>query len=316
MSNLRILGIGSALPSKCVTNNDLPARLETDDAWIQSRTGIRQRYICAEGETTSTLAAQAARHALERAAISASDIDLIIVATSSPDRSFPGVANLVQETLGVGKAIAFDVQAACSGFIYGLGIAEGLMKLHKAKHALIIGADTFSNLVDWEDRRTAVLFGDGAGAAVLSAVSSNGHELLGVNLSAEAHWELLYADGGVATTRTAGHTNMNGREVFKFAVNHMSAMVPEMLTEYGVNEVDYLVPHQANIRILEAVAKKLDLPMEKVVLSVGEHANTSAASIPLAIDKAQKENMFSSGDILLLSAFGAGFTWGGALVKW
>jgi len=313
-----IIGTGSALPKNVVKNADLAERLETSDAWIVERTGIKQRHVCSEGETTSTLATAAAKQALANANCAASDIGLIIVGTSSPDLSFPSVACQVQKALNIPVCPAFDVQAACSGFIYALTIANKM--LDSGQKALVIGADTFSNLVDWEDRSTAVLFGDGAGAVVVEYTNTDEDRgFIGADLYADGQYvDFLKSSGGVATTGDAGHTMMNGREVFRHATRAMSGLVDSLLAKYHYDreDVDWLIPHQANKRIIDATAKHLGLPEEKVILTVAQHANTSAASIPLALHHAVTHGKLEKGQLLLLEAFGAGFTWGGVLLKW
>lgn len=317
---IQVVGTGSALPSRLVTNKDLEQKMDTTHEWIVERTGIEQRYFCAEGETTSTLATQAAQEALENAGLTGSDVDLIVLATSTPDYSFPGTAVQVQSALGASPCPAFDLQAACSGFLYALSTAEDFLKNGKGKTAVVIGADTFSNLIDMEDRSTAVLFGDGAGAVVLKAVDTTEQNgLLGVDIHSDGSFvEALKTTGGISSTRTVGVATMNGREVFKHAVRVMSSIVATTLDKFGVreDEISWLVPHQANKRIIEAMAKVLNLPMEKVILTVGSHANTSAASIPLALHSGVKNGQIKKGDVLFLEGFGAGFTWGSAIIKW
>lgn len=313
-----LLGFGAALPQKRVTNHNLAQAMDTSDEWIRERTGIAQRHIAGEGETATTLATAAATQALQSAKLSAADIDLIVLATATPDLSFPATATLVQAALGIKQGAAFDVQAACSGFIYALSTAESLLKTGKGKNALVIGVDLFSKFINWADRNTAVLFGDGAGAVVLST-SANGPELLSTEIFSDgAYAGELKATGGVSTTQTAGNIHMNGREVFKHAVRTMADMLTPALAKQGLKPADisWLVPHQANSRILLATAEHLGLPPERVILTVGEHANTSAASIPLALHHGVSKNSFHKGDILVLEAFGAGFTWGNALIRW
>jgi 3-oxoacyl-[acyl-carrier-protein] synthase-3 len=293
--------------------------LESTPEWIESRTGIRQRFLCGEGETTATLATAAARQVLERAGVDAAEVGVVLVATCTPDKTFPATAALVQGALGVGTGAAvMDVNAACSGFIHALAVARGLMETLAARHALVIGADTFGNLVDWQDRGTCVLFGDGAGAVVLERGQGTGAGVLGIELGADGRQAgLLISSGGTATTRDAGVVLMNGREVFKHAVRQMGAL-PALLAEHGVaaGDLDWLVPHQANARIIEAAAAALEIPLSKVVMTVGDHANTSAASIPLALDAAARDGRLRAGNLVLLQAFGAGFSWSTALLRW
>lgn len=313
-----LLGFGAALPQKVITNHDLAQTMDTTDEWIRERTGITQRHIAGEGETATTLATAAALQAIADAKISAQDIDLIVLATSTPDLSFPATATLVQAALNIKQGAAFDVQAACSGFIYALSTAESFIKTGKAKNALVIGVELFSKFVDWTDRNTAVLFGDGAGAVVLSTTST-GHELLSTEIFSNGEFaDELKATGGVATTQTAGNIRMNGREVFKHAVRTMADMLEPALAKQGLKpgDISWLVPHQANSRILLATAEHLGLPPERVIITVPHQANTSAASIPLALHHGFTKNCFKKDEILVLEAFGAGFTWGNAIVKW
>jgi 3-oxoacyl-[acyl-carrier-protein] synthase-3 len=318
-----IKGSGSALPKRCVTNAEMATMVDTTDEWIVERTGIRQRYLAGEGETTSTLATEAARRALEAAGIEASRVDLIVLATATPDQTFPATATIVQHNLGCNGGIAFDVAAVCSGFLYALATADSMVRTGMAKCALVIGAETFSNILDWEDRTTCVLFGDGAGAIVLEAqdVDESDPEAPGViatRLHADgAHNELLYVDGGVSTTGTVGKVRMKGREVFRHAVTNLANVLREVLetTGHDASEIDWVVPHQANFRILDATARKLDLPAEKVVVTVDQHANTSAASVPLAFDVAMRDGRIKQGDLVMFEAMGGGFTWGASLVR-
>ena len=320
MTKLIIKGCGASLPEKAVTNHDLESQLDTSHEWIVERTGIEQRHVAAEGEATSTFATKAAKEALKNAGIDGADVDLIVVATATPDLTFPSVACLVQAEIGANGCPAYDIQAACSGFIYALSIAEDYLRAGKGKNALVIGAETFTRAVDWDDRGTAVLFGDGAGAVLLQACEDeNMRGLLGAQIHADgAHADLLKSSGGVSTTKDAGVTLMKGREVFKHAVRVLHDLVPQTLEKYGVKEDDisYLVPHQANKRIIEATAKMLNMPMDRVILTVGKHANTSAASIPLALYDGVTSGKIKKGDLLLLEAFGAGFTWGAAILYW
>ncbi|WP_305082486.1 beta-ketoacyl-ACP synthase III [Pacificimonas pallii] len=315
----RLIGTGSYLPANVVTNSDLAARgIDTSDEWIIERTGIRQRHIAAEGEMTSDLGVVAAREALNAAGVKAGDIDLIVVATATPDHTFPATATSIQQKLGIGDCVAFDVQAVCSGFLYGLGVADAMIRASGHRNALLIGAETFSRLLDWEDRGTCVLFGDGAGAVVLRAETGT-KGVLSSKLHADgAHRDLLYVDGGPSSTGTVGKLRMSGREVFRHAVKNLASVVQEALDLAGLkeNEIDWIVPHQANLRILEATAKKLGLSMDDVIVTVDRHANTSAASVPLALDTGVRDGRVKDGDLLLLEAMGGGFTWGAAAVRW
>lgn len=316
-----LIGTGSALPRQAVSNQELAARVDTSDEWIVERTGIRQRHVASPDETTSTLATDAALKAIEAAGIEASSIDLIVLATATPDQTFPATATIVQDKLGCRGGIAFDVAAVCSGFLYAVGVADSMLRSGMAQRALVIGSETFSRILDWEDRATCVLFGDGAGAIVLEAQEQDGDAprgILATQLHADgAHNELLYVDGGPSTTGTVGKLRMRGREVFRHAVVNLSEVLKEVLEQAGLqtSDIDWLVPHQANARILEATAKKLGLPPEKVVMTVGEHANTSAASVPLALDKAVRDGRIKAGDLVMLEAMGGGFTWGASLLR-
>lgn len=315
-----IRGSGSALPRRAVSNAELAAQIDTSDEWITERTGIRQRYLADESETTSYLATEAARKALDVAGFDPKSIDLIILATATPDQTFPSTATRVQHALGCNGGTAFDVAAVCSGFVYALGIADSMLKTGMAKRALVIGAETFSRILDWEDRGTCVLFGDGAGAFVLEAadVDADGPGVLATKLHADGeHNELLYVDGGPSTTQTVGKLRMKGREVFRHAVVNLAEVLTEVLEESGfsASDIDWVVPHQANARILDATAKKLGLPVEKVIKTVDQHANTSAASVPLAFDVAVRDGRIKPGDLVMLEAMGGGFTWGASLVR-
>ena len=313
-----IAGVGSALPQRRVTNDELATTLDTSDEWIVERTGIRSRYIAADGETTGSLATEAARKALDDAGIDARDINLIVLATATPDQTFPSTATKVQATLGINDCIAFDVHAVCTGFLYALSVADSLLRSGNASKALVIGAETFSRILDWEDRATCVLFGDGAGALVLSAEDSEGG-ILSTKLHADGrHNDLLFVDGGPSTTGTVGKLRMKGREVFRHAVVNLADVLSEVLEGAGLSaeDVDWVVPHQANARILDATAKKLGLPAEKVVVTVDQHANTSAASVPLAFDAAVKDGRIKRGDLVILEAMGGGFTWGAAALRY
>ncbi len=321
----RIVGSGSYLPEKVVTNDDLSKKVETTDEWITSRTGIKRRHIAAEGETTSDLALKAARKAMQDAGVSADEIDLIVVGTTTPDRTFPATAVTIQAKLGVIHGAAFDVQAVCSGFVYAMSVVDGFIKAGQAKTALVIGAETMSRLLDWEDRATCVLFGDGAGAVVIKAVElKNGmknhpHGILSTHIHSDGRYEeLLYTDGGPSSTGDAGHLRMEGKEVFKHAVTNLAEVVVEALEKNGLSasDIDWLVPHQANKRIIDSTAKKLKMPREKVILTIEDHANTSAASIPLALDAARRDGRIKDGDLILMEAMGGGLTWGAVLVRW
>jgi 3-oxoacyl-[acyl-carrier-protein] synthase III len=318
MKRSLVLGVGSALPKRRVTNEELSRSVDTSDEWIVERTGIRNRYIAGEGETTASLAADAARRALEHAGVRASEIDLIVLATATPDQTFPSSATKVQAALGISDCIAFDVHAVCTGFLYALSVADSMLRSGNAKKALVIGAETFSRILDWEDRATCVLFGDGAGALVLGADESDSG-LLATKLHADGrHNDLLFVDGGPSTTGTVGKLRMKGREVFRHAVVNLADVLNEVLEEAGLvaADVDWVVPHQANARILDATARKLGLPSEKVIVTVDEHANTSAASVPLAFDTAVRDGRIKRGDIVVLEAMGGGFTWGAAALRY
>ena len=316
-----IRGTGSALPARVMTNAELAAEVDTTDEWIVERTGIRQRHIAAESETTATLAADAGRRALEAAGIPAADVDLIVLATATPDHTFPSSATQVQALLGCKPGgIAFDVAAVCSGFLYALTTADALLRTGSGSKALVIGAEVFSRLLDWEDRGTCVLFGDGAGAVVLCAeeVAEGGPGILASRLHADgAHKDLLFVDGGPGTTGTVGKLRMKGREVFRHAVVNLSEVLKEVLEDagYAAADLDWVVPHQANARILDATARKLGIAPERVVVTVDRHANTSAASVPLALDVAMRDGRVKPGDLVMLEAMGGGFTWGAALAR-
>ena len=318
-----IRGTGAYLPEKILTNHDLEKMVETSDEWIQQRSGIKQRHIAAEGQSTGDMAIEAARMAIANSGIAPGDIDAVIVATTTPDQTFPAVAVKVQAALGLPPGIAFDVQAVCTGFVYAMSVANNFIVTGQAKRVLVIGAEKMSSILDWNDRTTCVLFGDGAGAVVLEAdeggagdISDRG--ILSSHLYANgAQRDLLYTDGGASTTGAAGHIVMHGREVFKYAVQYMADVVNEALESNGITaqDVDWLVPHQANSRIIEGTAKKLNLPMDQVVLTVGEHGNTSAASIPLALHSAVADGRIQRGQLLLLEAMGGGLTWGAVLAR-
>ena len=318
-----VRSVGAYLPARIVTNDELPAHLETSDAWIRERTGIGQRYVAAEGELTSDLAAAAGRVALERAELSPEQVDLVLVATSTPDLTFPATATAVQRKLGIGRCMAFDLQAVCAGFTYGLTTADALLRTGAVKRALVIGAETFTRILDWQDRGTCVLFGDGAGAVLLTAEEQPGTRddrgILASHLSADGRYQdHLYVDGGPSATQTAGHLRMNGREVFRFAVAEMAGAADNVLAQAGWtrNDLDWLVLHQANLRIIDAVAKRLGLPSGKMIVTVDRHANTSAASIPLALDAAVVDGRIRPGQLVCVDAIGGGLAWGAALIRW
>ncbi len=316
-----LIGTGSALPKRSVSNAEMAKLVDTSDEWIVERTGIRNRYIAGEDETTGTLATAAARAALESAGVEASTIGLIVLATATPDQTFPATATQVQHALGCNGGIAFDVAAVCSGFLYALGVADSMLRTGMADRAMVIGAETFSRILDWDDRTTCVLFGDGAGAVVLEArdvIAPDGPGILATRLHADgAHGPLLYVDGGPSSTGTVGKVRMKGREVFRHAVVNLAEVLGEVLEEAGLSseDLDWVVPHQANRRILDATAKKLGLPVEKVIITVDRHANTSAASVPLALDTAVRDGRIKPGDLVMLEAMGGGFTWGASLLR-
>jgi 3-oxoacyl-[acyl-carrier-protein] synthase-3 len=323
MTRSVVLGCGSYLPSRILTNDELAAKVDTSDEWIVQRTGIRERRIAAPGECTSDLAVAAARNALTSGGIDAQSVDLIVLATSTPDNTFPATATAVQAALGITRGAAFDVQAVCSGFVYALAVADGMLKSGAFKRALVIGAETFSRLLDWSDRTTCVLFGDGAGAVVLDAVPGTGSGLergiLTSHLRSDGrHKNKLYVDGGVSSTGTVGQLRMEGREVFKYAVAMITDVVVDAFaaTGYTAQDIDWFVPHQANKRIIEGSAHKLGIANEKIVLTVDRHGNTSAASIPLALSVAVTDGRIKPGDLVLLEAMGGGFTWGAVLLRW
>ncbi|MGB0749290.1 MAG: beta-ketoacyl-ACP synthase III [Magnetospiraceae bacterium] len=318
------LGCGSYLPETILTNEDLAKRIDTSDEWIRTRTGIGQRHVAAEGETTGDLATEAAKRALDHAGITVDGIDLLIVATTTPDNTFPATATIVQERLGMYHGAAFDVQAVCSGFVYGMATADSFIRSGQAKSALVIGAETFTRLLDWEDRGTCVLFGDGAGAVVLRATevdysTTSYRGILSNHIHSDGRYrDLLYVDGGPSKTKTVGHVRMVGKEVFRHAVTNLAQVVGESLEANGLtaDQIDWVIPHQANRRILDSTARKLQLPAERFVVTVDRHANTSAASIPLALDEAVKDGRIQQGQLLLLEAMGGGFTWGATLLRW
>jgi 3-oxoacyl-[acyl-carrier-protein] synthase-3 len=315
-----LLGTGSALPSRTVTNAELAETVDTSDEWIVARTGIRSRHIAADGETTATLATQAARAALDAAGLAPQAIDLIILATATPDQTFPASATIVQAALGIDDCVAFDVAAVCSGFLYAITVADSMIRSGAANRALVIGSETFSRILDWEDRTTCVLFGDGAGAVVLEAQESEAgaRGILATKLHADGrHNSLLYVDGGPSTTGTVGKLRMKGQEVFRHAVTNLASVLNEVMDSAGLvpQDIDWLIPHQANARILDATARKLKLSPDKVVVTVDRHANTSAASVPLALDVAMRDGRIQPGQLLVLEAMGGGFTWGACVLR-
>ena len=323
----RIAGCGSYLPARVMTNDELATQVDTSDNWIVERTGIRQRHIAAEGEFTSDLAFKAAEKALADAGLEADDVDMIVVATTTPDNTFPAVATQVQAKLGLGHGTAFDVQAACSGFIYGLAVADNFVKCEQARTVLVIGAETMSRILDWEDRSTCVLFGDGAGAVVVVAQENDQENpgdkgtrgILSTHLHSDGRLaDLLYVDGGPSTTQAAGYLRMQGREVFRRAVVNLTDVVHEAIAANGLtaDDIDWVVPHQANKRILDGTARKLGLAPERIVVTIDCHANTSAASIPLALDVAVRDGRIQVGHLILMEAMGGGMTWGAGLVRW
>jgi 3-oxoacyl-[acyl-carrier-protein] synthase III len=319
----QVIGCGAYLPARVLTNAELAERVSTSDEWIAQRTGIRQRHVAADGELTSDLARNAAQAALGKAGIGAADIDLIVLATSTPDETFPATATRVQAQLGMTRGAAFDVQAVCSGFVFALAVADNFIKAGQARTALVIGAEVYSRILDWNDRSTCVLFGDGAGAVVLRAATGEGtvadRGVLSTHLFSDGnHHDLLYVDGGPGSTGLAGHVRMAGREVFRHAVLKLAQAVDAALAHNGVagEQVDWLVPHQANRRIIDQMAEKLQLPPNKVVITVDRHANTSSASIPLALAEASGDGRIKPGHLVLMEAMGGGFTWGSALVRW
>ena len=317
-----ILGTGSALPPRRVDNAELAKTVDTSDEWIVGRTGIKARHLVSDGETTATLATQAAREALSAAGVQPGDIDLIILATATPDQTFPASATIVQAALGINDCVSFDVAAVCSGFLYAITVADNMLRGGGARTALVIGSETFSRILDWDDRGTCVLFGDGAGAIVLQAQdgdAAQGRGVIATSLHADGrHNSLLYVDGGPSTTGTVGKLRMKGQDVFRHAVVNLASVLKEVLDKAGmeIDAVDWVVPHQANARILDATARRLGLPPEKVVVTVDQHANTSAASVPLALDVAVRDGRIKQGDVVVLEAMGGGFTWGACILRY
>ena len=320
MSNILITGVGSYLPKKVISNNELPVNLDTNDEWIKKRTGIRQRHLVTEGELTSTMAIAAAKKALRNANIDNKDIDLIIVATTTPDKTFPATAVMVQSELNIGICPAFDIQAVCAGFIYALNVGSSLLKTSNFSKALIIGSESFSKILDWSDRSTSVLFGDGAGAFVLEKSNENSEwGILSSNFYSNGNYsDILYTDGGPSINSKVGKVRMNGKEVFKHAVEKLSSCLIEAINSANlkIQDIDFLIPHQANLRIIEALSKKLDIPINKIINTVDVHANTSAASIPLAFDSALKKRIIKNGDIIAFNAIGGGLSWGASVIKY
>ena len=323
MLRSRIIGCGAYLPEKVLTNDELAKTVDTSSEWIVGRTGITQRHIAADGQLTSDLALAAAERALDAAAIKADELDLLVLATSTPDNTFPATAAKIQARLGMRQGVAFDVQAVCAGFICALSVADKFLLSGQMKTALIVGAETYSRILDWNDRTTCVLFGDGAGAAVLRAEESagNGEDrgILAVKLHSDGrHYDALYVDGGVSSSQTAGYLRMQGKEVYRHAVVNLAAVAGEALEAAGLapSQIDWLVPHQANLRIMNAIAQRLELPPEKMVVTVDRHANTSSASIPLALVEAIEDGRIKAHDLVLMEAIGGGFVWGSAVVRW
>jgi len=323
MKRSQIIGWGSYLPKQVLTNDELARRIDTTDDWITSRTGIRQRHIAAEGEYTSDLAVEASRAALAVAGVEADEIDLIVLATATPDNTFPSTATAVQAKLGLTRGVAFDVGAVCSGFVFGLAVGDNFIKCGQARTVLVIGAEVFSRILDWQDRSTCVLFGDGAGAVVMRVTETDGGNsdryVLSTHIHSDGrHRDLLYVDGGPSSTQTVGHLRMSGRDVFKHAVKLLAGAVDEALAANAMvaEDIDWLVPHQANRRIMDATQRKLGLPAKKMVVTIDRHANTSAASIPLALAEAAGDGRIKPGQIVLVEGMGGGFTWGSALIRW
>ena len=322
MRRSQITGFGSYLPQNIVTNDDLAEKIDTSDEWIRKRTGIAQRHIAADGELTSDIATDAARAALKNAGLDANAIDLIVLATATPDNTFPATATRVQSNLGIRRGAAFDVQAVCAGFVYALSMADNMIRLGQAETAIVIGAEAFSRILDWDDRGTCVLFGDGAGACVLQGAKTAGTNsdtgILSTHIYSDGeYYDMLYVDGGPSTTGTSGYLRMEGKEVFRHAVQRMSEVVTAALdqNDLAVNQLDWLIPHQANKRIMDSIAKRLNLPDEKIVVTVDRQANTSAATIPLALAEASADGRLKPGHLIALSALGGGFAWGSALLR-
>lgn len=317
-----VRGVGGYLPARALSNDELSKMVDTSDEWIVQRTGIRQRHVAAEGELTSDLAVKAAEKALASAGMTPDDIDLIVLATSTPDMTFPATATLVQQKLGITRGAAFDLQAVCSGFVFAIATADSHLKNGIGTRALVIGAETFSRILDWSDRGTCVLFGDGAGAMVLEAVpetEADGRGVLASSLRSDGiHWDKLYVDGGVSSTQTIGHVRMQGREVFKHAVGMISDVIEDVLEKagYETDDLDWFVPHQANLRIIDGAGKKLGIPTERTIITIQDQANTSAASVPLALAIGAEDGRIKKGDLVMLEAMGGGFTWGASLVRW
>jgi 3-oxoacyl-[acyl-carrier-protein] synthase III len=323
MVRSQVIGCGAYLPRRVVTNAELAGRLTTSDEWIAQRTGIRQRHIVAEGETTGDMATAAAEAALRSAGIEPEEVDLLLLATSTPDHTFPATSTQVQARLGMQRGAAFDIQAVCSGFVFALATADNFIKAGQARTALVVGAESFSRILDWNDRGTCVLFGDGAGAVVLRASEGSGNAadrgVLTTHIYSDGrYYKLLYVDGGPSATQTTGHVKMEGREVFRHAVVKMGEAVDAAIAAMGISgrDVDWLVPHQANRRIIDSMGQRLHLPPEKVIITVDKHANTSAASIPLALAQAVEDGRIHPGHMVLIEAMGGGFTWGSALIRW
>jgi 3-oxoacyl-[acyl-carrier-protein] synthase III len=321
-SRSQVAGCGAYLPERIITNHELASRLDTSDEWIRARTGIGERRVAAPGELTSDLAVRAAERALSSAGMSGDDLDLLVLATTTPDNTFPATATKVQARLGMRRGAAFDVQAVCAGFIFALSVADNALRVGQARTAIVIGAETFSRILDWDDRGTCVLFGDGAGALVLTAVPAaapGGRFILSNHLHSDGrHYGILYVDGGPSSTRCTGFVRMEGREVFRLAIQHLSSVVDEALAANGLTaaDIDWLVPHQANSRIIDGMGRRLGLPKEKVVVTIEHHANTSAASIPLAIQSAVEDGRIQQGHLVLMEALGGGLSWGASLVRW
>jgi len=319
MRRSTVAGCGAYLPERIVTNDELAERIDTSDAWICQRTGIRQRHIAADGQLTSDLAIAASRRALDAAGMDGADIDVIVLATATPDNTFPATATKVQAALGMNSGAAFDIQAVCTGFVYALAMADNMIRLGQANRALVIGAEVFSRILDWEDRGTCVLFGDGAGAVVLESAENGERGVLSTHIYSDGrNYDSLFVDGGPGSTGTAGYVRMAGKEVYRHAVVRMAESVDQALQANGLGhaDLDWLVPHQANLRIIESTGKKLELSMDKVIVTVDRQANTSAATIPLALAEACEDGRISEGDLVAVTAMGGGFTWGSALIRW